>query len=154
MQFNSLSLNTNKKTYKIAVVVSEYNSNITKYYLKGVLSVLQEKNIKPTLLLSASGNLELPLVAKTCAEKGVDCIICLGAIISQPNIHNHQLNVLYQETSRGLMNVSLETGIPIVNGVFLSNNEHQAMHNVKLVEDYVRSSFKLSDTLNIIKNSQ
>ena len=63
-------------------------------------------------------------MAKTCAATGsYDAIVCVGAVVRGGTPH---FDYVAGECARGLMNASLETGVPIVFGVLTTDNKEQA----------------------------
>jgi 6,7-dimethyl-8-ribityllumazine synthase len=71
------------------------------------------------------GSLELPVTALALAEKGQhDAIICLGCVIRGETYH---FEVVANEVARGLMQVQLDTGVPITFGVLTTDDKDQAL---------------------------
>ncbi len=71
------------------------------------------------------GAFEIPLIAKTLAQsRRFDAIICLGAVIRGETPH---FDYICAETSRGISQAALETGIPIIFGVLTTDTVEQAM---------------------------
>ena len=71
------------------------------------------------------GALELPVTALALAEKGEhDAIVCLGAVIRDETFH---FEVVAMQTAAGLMQVQLDTGVPIAFGVLTSEDKDQAL---------------------------
>jgi 6,7-dimethyl-8-ribityllumazine synthase len=118
--------NFSGKDKKITIVVTRFNSFITERLLEGALDALLrhdvvEKNIK---IVRAPGAFELPLVCKKCsAKKDADAIIALGAVIRGETPH---FDYVAAEVSKGLANVSLSSGLPIIFGVLTTDTIEQA----------------------------
>ena len=71
------------------------------------------------------GAFELPLAAKYCAESGRYAgVACLGAVIRGETDH---YDYVCAESARGIMNVSLKTGVPCAFGVLTVDNMEQAL---------------------------
>jgi 6,7-dimethyl-8-ribityllumazine synthase len=71
------------------------------------------------------GSLELPVTALALAEKGGhDAIVCLGAVIRGETFH---FEVVAMQTASGLMQVQLDTGVPIAFGVLTTEDRDQAL---------------------------
>lgn len=71
------------------------------------------------------GAFEIPLVARTMAVTGrFDAIICLGAVIRGETPH---FDYICAETSRGIGQVALETGVPVIFGVLTTETVSQAV---------------------------
>lgn len=115
---------------KIAVIVSQFNSEITDKLLLGALDQLKiaevpEENIK---IVKVPGAVEIPLTAKLLAKsKRFHAIICLGAVIRGETSH---YDYVCQQVSSGCMQVMLEYDIPVIFGVLTTENEKQAEDRV------------------------
>jgi len=115
-----------KAAIRVAIVVSQFNREVTSGLLKGALSYLEEQGIdvRQGDILQAPGAFEIPLIAKTLARSGqFDAIICLGAVVKGETAHFEYIS---QAVSTGLMNASLETGIPLGFGILTTYNQQQA----------------------------
>ena len=74
---------------------------------------------------TASGAFEIPLMAKKLAHtRKYDAVICLGAVIRGSTPH---FDYVAAEVSKGVANVGLETGIPIIFGVLTTDTIEQAI---------------------------
>ena len=123
-----------KSSYKIAIVVSEYNNDITFPMRDGAIEELkikgiQEKNIE---VFKAPGAFEIPFICKkisrTLLTKGVrkkkfDGIIAVGCVIRGDTDH---YIYIANESTRGVMDVMLTENIPIANAILTVNNLEQA----------------------------
>ena len=113
------------KELTIAVVVARFNEDVTKRLLRGALQSLEEHGVEDPDVFWVPGSLELPVTALALAEKGQhDSIICLGCIIRGETYH---FEVVANETARGLMQVQLDTGVPITFGVLTTEDMDQAL---------------------------
>ena len=109
----------------IAVVVARFNEDVTKRLLRGALQSLEEHGVEDPDVFWVPGSLELPVTALALAEKGQhDSIICLGCVIRGETYH---FEVVANETARGLMQVQLDTGVPITFGVLTTEDKDQAL---------------------------
>lgn len=112
---------------KIAVVAGRFNEIITNKLLGGAVDAFKrhggdENNID---LAWVPGAFEIPLVAKKLAESGrYDAVICLGAVIRGATAH---FDMVANETTKGIANVGLQTGVPIIFGVLTTDNIEQAV---------------------------
>jgi 6,7-dimethyl-8-ribityllumazine synthase len=109
----------------LAVVVSRFNEDVTKRLLRGALSALQEHGVEEPDVYWVPGSLELPVTALALAEKGGhDAIICLGCVIRGETFH---FEVVSMQAAAGLMQVQLDTGVPIAFGVLTTEDKEQAL---------------------------
>lgn len=115
------------ENHKFAVIVSRFNELIGTKLLGGSIDCLtrhkvDEKNIE---VFWVPGSYEIPLTAKKIANTGnFDAIICLGAVIRGATPH---FDYVSAEVSKGIANVSLETGVPISFGVLTTDTIEQAI---------------------------
>jgi len=71
------------------------------------------------------GAFEIPLVAQKLGETGrYDAVIALGAVIRGSTPH---FDFVAGECSKGIANVGLKLGLPVINGVLTTNTIEQAI---------------------------
>jgi len=108
----------------IAVIVSRYNEDVSKRLLRGALEALTEHGVEEPDVYWVPGALELPVTALTLAEKGGhDAIVCLGCVIRGETYH---FEIVAGQSAAGLMQVQLDTGVPIAFGVLTTEDRDQA----------------------------
>ena len=112
---------------KVAIVGARFNEIITNKLIGGAEDTLlrhgvQDEDID---LLWVPGAFEIPLIAKKAAESGkYDAVICLGAVIRGATSH---YDIVCSEVSKGIAQVSLKYGIPVLNGVLTTDTIEQAI---------------------------
>ncbi len=114
------------KGKKFVIVVSRFNSFLTERLLEGAIDCLlrHEVNENDIKIVRVPGAFEIPLICKKIIEKkNNDAIIALGAVIRGETPH---FDYVAAEVSKGLANVSLEYGIPVVFGVLTTDTIEQA----------------------------
>jgi 6,7-dimethyl-8-ribityllumazine synthase len=112
---------------KFALIVSRFNSFITERLLEGALDCLRRQGVSDDSLtvLRVPGAWEIPLVAKRLAQTGAhDAIICLGAVIRGSTPH---FDYVAAEVSKGIAQVSLESGVPMGFGILTTDTLEQAI---------------------------
>ena len=110
-------------SYKIAIVISEFNHQITSLMEKLVREYLTKLSISP-FIYNVPGAIELPIVAKKLALKGdFNAIIVLGAVIRGDTSH---YDYVCSQVSYGCQKIALEQMVPIIFGVLTCENEAQA----------------------------
>ena len=112
---------------KIGIVVSRFNEFISSKLLGGALDALKRHNVNDDSIEIAwvPGAFEIPLVASCMAKSGkYDAVIYLGAVISGSTSH---YDYVCSEVSKGIANVSLATGVPVMFGVLTTENIEQAI---------------------------
>ncbi len=108
----------------IAVVASRYNEEVSRRLLRGALNALEEHGVADPAVFWVPGALELPVTALTLAEKGgYDAIVCLGCVIRGETYH---FEIVAGQSAAGLMQVQLDTGVPIAFGVLTTEDRDQA----------------------------
>ncbi|WNM57173.1 6,7-dimethyl-8-ribityllumazine synthase [Candidatus Nitrospira allomarina] len=112
---------------QFAIVVSTFNEIVTSRLLAAAESTLTQLGTPPDhrQVIRVPGAFEIPLIAKTLAQSHrFDAVICLGAVIRGDTPH---FEYICAETSRGIGQAALETGIPIIFGVLTTDTVDQAM---------------------------
>jgi len=115
------------KGLTFGVVVSRFNDFINSRLLDGALDALnrhgaEDKNIS---IVKVPGSFEIPLMAKKLADTGnYDAVICLGAVIRGATPHFEYVSA---EVTKGIANVTLDTGIPVSFGILTTDNIEQAI---------------------------
>ena len=105
---------------RIGVVTADFNGDITAPLRQGALAALSAAGVDDVVDVAVAGALELPVVAKVLAGS-CDAVVAIGAVIEGET--DHYVHACTQ-TSAGLMQVSVESGIPIGNAV-LTVREYQ-----------------------------
>lgn len=112
---------------KIGIIVSRFNSMIGNQLLEGALDGLKRHGVLESDMdvTYVPGAYEIPFAAKLLADKkSYDAIITLGAVIRGATPH---FEYVAGEASKGVAQVSLETGVPIVFGVLTTDTIEQAI---------------------------
>ena len=111
----------------IALVVSEYNENITGKLCKAAVQTLIANAIKDEdiQILRVPGAWELTYGTQLAIKK-LTCrgVIALGAVIKGETTHDQHLN---RAVSMGLMQLSLEHNKPVALGLLTVNSLEQAI---------------------------
>jgi len=114
------------KGLKIAIVVSRFNSFITEQLLLGALDCLKRNGVNENdiAIVKVPGAYEIPIVCKKMAVKNYDAIIALGAVIRGNTPH---FDYVASEVAKGVAQVGLETGKPVIFGVLTTDTIEQAI---------------------------
>jgi 6,7-dimethyl-8-ribityllumazine synthase len=115
-----------KNKARVAIVASSFNDFITKRLLSACLMELRRQGLgdRQITVVWVPGSFEVPLTAlKIAKRKNIDAVICLGAVIRGETYH---FEVVANECTRGIMEVSLLTGKPIIMGILTTNTVAQA----------------------------
>lgn len=117
----------NAQGMKIALVVSRFNSFLTEQLVKGAADAFVRLggDEKDLLLVRVPGAYEIPLVAKKlAAAQTVDAVLALGAVVQGATAHAVLIN---QATAKAFEEISVETGVPVLDGVVSAENLEQAV---------------------------
>ena len=115
------------KALKVGIVVSRFNSFLTEQLVKGAVDAFVRLggDEKDLVLVKVPGAYELPLAAKKlAAKKGLHAIVALGAVVQGATAHADLIN---ETTARAFNEISLETGVPVLDGVVSAENLEQAV---------------------------
>ena len=115
------------KNMKIAIVVARFNEFITSKLLSGCIDCLirHEAADEDLTVAWVPGAFEIPMAATKLAESGkYDAVICLGAVIRGATPH---FDYVCAEASKGIAQVSMQTGVPVAFGVLTTENIQQAV---------------------------
>ncbi len=112
---------------EVAVVASRYNAEVVQKLLDGAVSRLVERGIpreKITVTL-VPGAWELPLACRRLAEAGShQAVVALGCVIRGDTPH---FEYVCREASRGIIQASLDTGLPVSFGVLTVDTVEHAL---------------------------
>ena len=117
----------NLSNKKFAIVVAEWNEEITEPLFEGAYHALIEMGVKKSNIVrkNVPGSFELPLAAQWEAEKkDIAAVICLGCVIQGDTPH---FDYVCQGVSYGIMKVNLKTNKPVAFGVLTTLTKKQAM---------------------------
>lgn len=119
------NLTTNNE--KFCIIISRFNEFIGSKLLSGAIDELVRHGIKEETIdvIWTPGAFEIPVIAKKVAKSGkYNAIITLGAVIKGSTGH---YDFVASEVSKGIAQVSLETGVPVIFGVLTTDNLEQAI---------------------------
>ena len=139
---------------RIGIVAARFSADVTDGLLAGCTAELIKLGVRNADILIATvpGALELPLVLQTMAESGdYDALIALGAVIRGETYH---FEIVSNESARGIMNVQLDTGVPIANGVLTTENDEQA--EVRMMQkgaDCAAAAVEMANLLKVVGKS-
>jgi len=112
---------------RVAVVCGRFNDHVTVRLLEGVRRGLHDCKVldEDVTEVWVPGAFELPVTAKAFALSGaVDAVVCVGSVIRGDTAH---FDLVAGECARGIQQVALDTGMPIVFGVLTTEDIDQAL---------------------------
>ncbi len=109
---------------RIGVVHSRFNETICNALLESARAELKKAGVEAEFV-AVAGALEIPLALQWMAQSGrFDALAAIGAVIRGDTYH---FEVVSNESARGVMDVALETGLPVANGILTTDTEAQAL---------------------------
>ncbi len=112
---------------KVGIVASRFNEIIVNKLLGGAVDGLVRHGVEEDHITAAwvPGAFEIPLAASKMAHSGqYDAVICVGAVIRGDTSH---YDYVCNEVSKGIAQVGLASGIPVLFGVITTENIEQAI---------------------------
>ena len=148
--------NYSGKGLKVAIVASRFNEFITSKLIGGAEDCLRRHEVADDdiSLIWCPGAFEIPLIAKKAAETGkYDAVICVGAVIRGSTSH---YDYVCAEVSKGIAQVSLSSGIPVLFGVLTTDTIEQAIERAGTKAgnkgyDCAMSALEMVSVINAVK---
>ncbi len=112
---------------KFGVVVSRFNDFITSRLLAGALDAFKQCGVeeRDVTVVRVPGSFEIPMVTKRMVMSNkYNAIVCLGAVIRGATPH---FEYIASEVTKGIANIGLEAGIPVIYGVLTADTVEQAI---------------------------
>ncbi len=111
---------------RFGIVVARFNEFITNKLLSGCLDTLTRHGVDRDNIDIAwvPGAFEMPLAAQKMVARGYNAVICLGAVIRGATPHFEYVS---NEVTKGIAQVGLNTGVPVIYGVITSDTIEQAI---------------------------
>jgi 6,7-dimethyl-8-ribityllumazine synthase len=142
---------------RVAIVWSRFNEEIVRMLLtacdKELLALgLAAEDID---VVSVPGALEIPLALQSLAleRKGFagrryDALVALGVVVRGETYH---FEIVANESARGILDVQLETGVPVANGVLTTSTDEQAKERAPVKgAEAARVAVEMANTLRAI----
>jgi 6,7-dimethyl-8-ribityllumazine synthase len=126
---------------RLGIVASRFNEEIASALLKRAQAAARELGVEASVV-SVPGALEIPLTLQWMAQSGrYDALAALGVVIRG---ETHHFEIVANESARGVMEVSLECGLPIANGILTTENEAQALARLDKGAEAVRVAVEMA----------
>jgi 6,7-dimethyl-8-ribityllumazine synthase len=154
---NVVTPDLNGKGLRIGIVWSRFNEELVRVLLTAADKQLLDLGVDADHIdvVSVPGALEIPIALQTMAleRRGFtgmryNALIALGAVVRGETYH---FEIVSNESARGILDVQLETGIPIANGVLTTNTEAQAMDRAAVKgAEAARVAIEMANTLKAV----
>ena len=110
---------------RLGIVASRFNEEISRQLLARARAAAAKLGINDCVVVQVPGALEIPLTLQWMAQAGrFDALVAVGCVIRGETRH---FEIVASESARGLMDVALQCGTPIANGILTTENEAQAL---------------------------
>lgn len=126
-EIKTIEGNFSQSMGRFALVVGRWNSFVVEHLVDGAVDALRRHGIADSqiTIIRSPGAFEIPLVCKKAAQSGnYDAIVALGAVIRGGTPH---FEYVAGECTKGISQVSLDSGIPIAFGVLTVDSIEQAI---------------------------
>lgn len=126
---------------RLGIVASRFNEEIAAGLLEQARAAARKLGVEP-VVLSVPGALEIPLALQWMAQSGrFDALVAIGAVIRGDTYH---FEVVANESARGVMDVALEFGLPIANGILTTDDEAQAKARLAKGAEAVQAALEMA----------
>ena len=153
----SIAPETKGEGLRVGVVWSRFNEELTRMLLTACDKQLVELGVatEDIDIVSVPGALEIPLALQALAfeRRGLaghryDALVALGVVVRGETYH---FEIVANESARGILDVQLETGVPIANGVLTVSTEEQARERAPVKgSEAARVAIEMANTLRAI----
>jgi len=126
---------------RLGIVASRFNEAICGKLVDGARAEARKLKAECTVI-SVPGALEIPIALQWMAQSGrFDALVALGAVIRGDTYH---FDVVANESARGVMDVMLECGVPVANGILTTDDEAQAEARIEKGAEAVRVALEMA----------
>ena len=126
---------------RLGIVASRFNEQIAGQLLERAKATARELGADATVV-SVPGALEIPLAVQWMAQSGrFDAIAALGVVVRGETYH---FEIVADESARGVMDVALQFGLPIANGILTTEDEAQALARLDKGAEAVKVALEMA----------
>lgn len=149
---NIIKPNLDGSALKIGIVQSRFNEPVVMKMNQACVDALLAHGVKVANIthITVPGALEIPIALQTIAlTHQFNALIAIGAVIRGETYH---FEVVSNDSCRGVMDVMLETGVPIANGILTVNSDEQAL--ARVVEkggDCARAAIEMAHAVALLR---
>jgi 6,7-dimethyl-8-ribityllumazine synthase len=121
---------------RLGIVASRFNEDISGELLQRARAEAARLEISELAVESVPGALEIPLALQWLAQSGrFDALVAIGCVVRGETYH---FEIVCNESARGVMDVALEYGVPVANGILTTEDEAQALARLDKGAEAVR----------------
>ena len=126
---------------RLGIVVSRFNEELTARLLERARAEAERLGAQSSVV-SVPGALEIPLALRWLADSGrYDALVAIGAVIRG---ETHHFEAVANESARGVMQVALESRLPVANGILTTEDEAQAEARLDKGAEAVRVAVEMA----------
>jgi 6,7-dimethyl-8-ribityllumazine synthase len=127
---------------RLGIVASRFNDALSGKLLQRARDEAAKLGVKQLTVEQVPGALEIPLALQWMAQSGkFDCLAAIGCVVRGDTYH---FEIVANESARGVMDVALEFGIPVANGILTTDDEAQAEARLDKGAEAVRVALEMA----------
>jgi 6,7-dimethyl-8-ribityllumazine synthase len=127
---------------RLGIVASRFNDALSGKLLQRARDEAAKLGVKELAVEQVPGALEIPLALQWLAQSGkFDCLVAIGCVVRGDTYH---FDIVANESARGVMDVALEFGIPVANGILTTDDEKQAEARLDKGAEAVRAALEMA----------
>ncbi len=127
---------------RLGIVASRFNDALSGKLLQRARDEAKKLGVKELTVEEVPGALEIPLALQWLAQSGkFDCLAAIGCVVRGDTYH---FEVVANESARGVMDVALEFGSPVANGILTTDDEKQAEARLDKGAEAVRVALEMA----------
>ena len=126
---------------RLGIVASRFNEALASQLLERARREADRLGAQVSVL-QVPGALEIPLALQWLAQSGrFDALVAIGAVVRGETYH---FEVVANESARGVMDVALDFGLPVANGILTTEDEAQAEARLDKGAEAVRVALEMA----------
>jgi 6,7-dimethyl-8-ribityllumazine synthase len=127
---------------RLGIVASRFNEELSTELLARAKAQADKLGIEDLTVNTVPGALEIPLALQWLAQSGeFDALVAVGCVIRGDTYH---FEIVANESARGVMDVALECGLPVANGILTTDDEAQARARLDKGAEAVRVAVEMA----------
>jgi 6,7-dimethyl-8-ribityllumazine synthase len=127
---------------RLGIVASRFNEELSTELLARAKAEADKLGIDDLTVNTVPGALEIPLALQWLAQTGeFDALVAVGCVIRGDTYH---FEIVANESARGVMDVALECGLPVANGILTTDDEAQARARLDKGAEAVRVAVEMA----------
>jgi len=127
---------------RLGIVASRFNEELSAELLSRAKTEAAKLGVDDLTVNTVPGALEIPLALQWLAQTGeFDALVAVGCVIRGDTYH---FEIVANESARGVMDVALECGLPVANGILTTDDEAQARARLDKGAEAVRVAVEMA----------